>query len=235
MWIRAALLALTILLVPSSAFADDGKWEWVGKIDGVKVWKKEVEGTDLLAFRGEVVADVHIGKIMTIFANPDSRKNWVARWRDSKTLKKEPMAEEYYIRFDTPFPVTNRDYVLRSEGIADGNKGIFVCNIKSIERSDAPENDCCVRATATKTYYHFKAMKGDQPKTLLIVEVHTDPKGMLPDWLVNLIQKKWPSDTLNGLVREAKKDSTQIHPKYSTWHDASLAGGATTQTTASAQ
>jgi hypothetical protein len=74
-----------------------------------------------------------------------------------------------------------------------------------------------VRAQACGTYYKFEAFRG-KTKTKLTVEVHTDPKGMLPSWLVNAIQKGWPSKTLNGLVKRARKVN-KIADGYAKWHD----------------
>ena len=194
---------LVLFLFPLSAAAED--WESVGEIDGVKVWKKSVEGSGLLAFRGEVTADVSVGQIMAVFTNPKKRKDWVARFRDSKNLETGPGFAEYWIAFNAPFPVSNRDYVLRSEGFPDPDARVYVSKIKSITRKDTPEHDCCVRADVTRTYYRFEALRGEKPRVKMTVEVHMDPQGMLPNWLINMIQKKWPADTLNGLVREAKK------------------------------
>lgn len=213
----SVVAALAAMLVSSIAFAQ--QWEEVGTIDGVEVAKKRVPGSDLFAFRGEVIAEVHIGRLMSIFKNPNERSKWVAKYADHKTLEKTSTFEEYWIHFDVPFPASDRDYVLRSDGHPEPSKRRYVCKIKSIERADAGENDCCVRATANGTYYRFEALPGDKPRTKLYVEVHTDPKGMLPDWLVNMIQKKWPSDTLNGLIREATRGDVAIHPDYADWHD----------------
>ena len=212
--ILRAVLALAVLLVPLSAVADS--WEWVGNIDGVKTWKKEIAGQDTLAFKGELFANVDIGKVLEVFTDGKHRRHWVDRYDAHKTYQKQPLIEEYWIEFDLPWPVSNRDYVLRSDGIAKKDESIFVCNIKSIVRKDAPEDDCCVRAQAFQTYYKFEAFKG-KTRTKLTVEVHTDPKGMLPTWLVNMLQKKWPSKTLSGLVAHAKKVN-KIKDGYDGWH-----------------
>ncbi len=221
MWRRILPFLLLVTLIPSLAFANG--WESLGDIDGVKVRKKEVEGTDLFMFSGEIVTDIHIGKIISVFADSNERQHWVSRYEEHQTLKKGENFEEYRIEFHTPFPVTNRDYVLRSVGSVEPSKREFTCKIQSVVRAAAPENDCCVRANANGTFYRFTAIPGPKPRTRLYVEVHTDPKGMLPDWLVNMIQKKWPSETLNGLIARAKESDAPIHPKFADWHDDTLA------------
>ena len=210
-----ATLSILFLLGPGPAAA--GGWEWVGVIDGVKTWRKEIKDKDTFAFKGVVFADIHLGKVIEVFEESRHRKHWVDRYYDHKTFEKKPGLEDYWISFDLPWPVSNRDYVLRSTSAPDAEKGVYVCNIKSIKLPQRPEHDCCVRAEAYGTYYKFEAMRGKK-KTKLTVEVHTDPKGILPSWLVNSIQKSWPSKTLNGLVKHARKVNT-VKDGYAAWHD----------------
>ena len=41
--------------------------------------------------------------------------------------------------------------------------------------------------------------------TFVVVEMHTDPMGSIPSWLVNLVQKSWPLKTIQGLRSQVKK------------------------------
>lgn len=219
-WLRAlgsaALLAgLGSAAAPSAAHAA-GRWEYIGTFDGVRVERKEIPGSDVFAFRGEITANIHIGKIISTFLDNRKRKDWVDRYEKSRSLGKPgPMEEIYWIAFSLPFPVSNRDYVLHAVAVPEPAKAVFTANIKSVKHPGAPEYDGYVRATANGTYYRFEALKG-QERTKLYVEVHTDPKGMLPDALINLIQKKWPSKTLSGLLRASK--NAAIHENYANWH-----------------
>lgn len=211
------LLCASLALVAAPARAD-GSWEYIGTHDGVKVHRKEVPGSGVFAFKGETVVNQHIGKIISVFLDRGQRKHWVDRYDDSITLDKpDAMHETYWIKFKLPFPVTDRDYVLQAEGFPDATKGVFTARIKSVPHAKKPPQDCCVRAQAYGTYYRFEAVKGAE-KTKLYVEVHTDPKGMLPDWLINMIQKKWPSKTLSGLANQTAKANPAIPAEYATWH-----------------
>jgi len=46
----------------------------------------------------------------------------------------------------------------------------------------------------------------------VVAEVHTDPKGSLPKWLVNLVQKSWAHTTLMGLRAQVGKASGPDDP-----------------------
>ena len=47
----------------------------------------------------------------------------------------------------------------------------------------------------------------DGKATLLTVEIHADPKGWLPSWVINFFQKDWAHETILGIRKQtAKKD-----------------------------
>lgn len=209
-----AALLLVAMSMGGQAMAESGKWEKVGNKDGVMVSVKEVSGSDLLAFRGVVTTDLHIGQLMTVFLDENQRSKWVDRYKSHKTLAASSTSQTYWMHFKLPVPISDRDYVLKSDAYPNPDKGEMVVKIKSVKHPKAPENDCCVRAEAKGTYYKFEALKNG--KTRITVEVHTDPKGMLPDWLINLIQEDWPSKTLNGLIKASK--GADVHPKFKDWH-----------------
>jgi hypothetical protein len=213
----AALLLVS--LTSTLAWASSkGKWENIGTSDNVKVSRMQVEGNSVFAFRGETVADVHIAKLVAVFVDPNERKHWVDRYDTHKTLERNERTEIYWIKFKLPFPVSNRDYVLHTEAKLDPDKRIFTANIKSIVDSRKPEDSCCVRAETFNTFYRFEAIPGEA-KTRMMVEVHTDPKGLLPTWLVNRIQKDWPSKTLSNLIKHTQASKKTPRAELANWHD----------------
>ncbi|MEQ9500160.1 MAG: START domain-containing protein [Deltaproteobacteria bacterium] len=219
------LLGFTMLTAlvasPAAAKTPDG-WEYIGTDSNVTLYRKNVEGSDMFAFRGITYADVHIGKLYEVLRDPDQRADWVDRYEDGGTLKMMDDGQEYWIHFGLPWPVADRDYVLRSKSKLLPDRRTLVVNINSFEHPKRPPNDCCVRALAKRTYYEFTAIPGEE-RTKLVVEVHTDPRGSLPSWLVNIIQKKWPSKTLSGLIAQTKKSNPKPNVAMKDWHDKSVA------------
>jgi hypothetical protein len=216
MWSRRASLLILVcacLSVSSLTEAVAKGWEKVGTYDDVKVSRKTVKGSPLLAFRGVTEVDVPIDIIIGTFADPKQRRHWVDRYKEHKTIKKTETSESYWIQFKLPPLISNRDYVLKSDAKIDKAGGVIEIKIKSITHKDYPE-DCCVRAEAKQTYYKFTALSAKRTK--LEVEVHTDPKGLLPNWLINIIQKKWPSKTLSNLIKRARKVD-KSHAKTKEW------------------
>lgn len=215
----AIALCMSLALPAYADTTSKGVWETVANEDGFLTQRKSVSGSNLFAFRGETVADVSIARIIRVFLDPATRKNWVAMFGGTQRLEgPNALDTTYWIRFNTPFPTSDRDYVLRGVSRPDKSKRVFLTEIESVTHASKGEQDCCVRGEAFGTFYRFTALPGTK-KTKVEVEVHTDPKGWIPGWLTNMIQKKWPRDTLKSLIREAKKSGVVEHPDYANWHD----------------
>jgi hypothetical protein len=51
-------------------------------------------------------------------------------------------------------------------------------------------------------------------KTLVDLDAHIDPKGLLPAWLINFIQKKWPLTFLQNLEQYSKSHTFQPEKEF---------------------
>ena len=52
-------------------------------------------------------------------------------------------------------------------------------------------------------------------KTDLTIEVLMDPKGYLPSWFVNIVQRDYPIDTLTALRRQtSKRNIKELSPNF---------------------
>jgi hypothetical protein len=196
-----------LLLLPMVAFAGDG-WEQVNKEDGVTVYSKSVKGSDLVAFKGETIIEQPLEKILAVLMDNDRRTEWVARLAKSEVLE-EVSTFEYviYQHFSLPLILSDRDYVYRGKATRDED-GLVTLAMTSCKHSESPKT-VGVRANLINSSYRLSP-EGDD-KTRVEVEIHTDPKGMLPTWLVNMIQKSWPSKTLNGIRAQLEKEGIEAH------------------------
>jgi hypothetical protein len=173
-------------------------WEQIDDDAWVRVFKREVKGSPLVAFRGETLIKAPIEKLLWVLADNDHRTKWVDRLEKSLVLQKSGRYEYVvYQHFDLPFPISDRDYVFRGRAVKQNNK--VVLHLESVPHPKAPAT-VGVRAKLIKSKYELIPKGKDQ--TIVIVEIHTDPKGLLPTWIVNLIQKSWPKKTLTALKKQ---------------------------------
>ncbi|MEO0603919.1 MAG: START domain-containing protein, partial [Myxococcota bacterium] len=78
-----------------------------------------------------------------------------------------------------------------------------------VEHPAAPET-VGVRAQLVDSRYRIVELSPG--RTQVEVEIVTDPRGSMPAWIVNLIQRTWPRDTLVGIREQLGKDWVVDHP-----------------------
>lgn len=198
---RAAFLWwLAGLVLAEPALASS--WEKIDDEEGIRVFRKEVAGSSVVAFRGEATLEAPIEKVLWVLGDNTHRTEWVDRLEKSVVLeKKGPYEYIVYQHFSLPFPASDRDYVYRGKATRD-KSGVVTLLLESVTHPKAPAT-VGVRANLIKSRY-LLTPKGKN-RTFVVVEVHTDPQGSIPSWLVNLVQKSWPMKTLRNLREHLKK------------------------------
>ena len=202
-----------LLLFLSLCWAD---WTVINITDGITVSQKTIPNSDLFAFRGEGVVDVHISKLQSVLFDEKRGTEWVdlmeeaypvTDWiEDKRTI---------YQKYDLPWPIQDRDYVMTQKRKFNVETKTITATYQSIESSKKPQQECCVRAYAQRTYWKMEALPNGQTK--VAVEVQTDPKGALPSWLINMIQKDWPYNSITSLTKQAQRENIVPASTTSEW------------------
>lgn len=205
----AVALAAALVLVPALAAADPGAWEHIDRQDGVEVYKKERPGSSLVAFKGVTVIEAPLENVLWVLADNDHRTEWIDLCAESRVLERTSETEcVIYQRYSLPWYLSDRDYVYRARATRDAD-GTVRLLLASCEHPDAPAT-VGVRARLIESSYVLTPL--GERRTRVAVEIHTDPMGMVPDWLVNVVQKSWPVKTLKGIRTQVRKPYVTAHP-----------------------
>lgn len=191
--------------IPSPGKNPEALWERIKNKRGVEVFKKEIPGQKVVAFRGEMVIDGSVEKIFHILLDNSKRKEWADRLEESVVLEqKSPHEYVLYQNFFLPWPLKNREFVYKGNAYIERKNNNVVLHMESID--DHPnlptDRKTAVRAELKNSYYYLSKLGENQ--TRLVVEIHSDPKGHIPSWVVNLVQSSWPVKTLNGIKDQLK-------------------------------
>lgn len=196
-------------------------WELLNEQDGIKSYRKSFADSPVKGVGGEAMIEASIGKILWVLMDHEHKIDWVDKFQSASTVQEvSPLVHIQYASFNMPFPVTDRDFVYRYEFIANPTKNAVVVTIKSVKHPKTPESQSVgVRGEILSGQYVLYP-KGPN-RTFVTVEYLADPKGSLPAWVVNLVQKQWPYKTLGGLRQQVKKPfvkewdvyGTQLQPK----------------------
>lgn len=185
---------------------DADGWSLRKEADSIRVYTIDRDDSSFKAFKAEAILDAPIENLMAVMMNPQSCVEWVHNCTESYAFGTGDFHDRFaYSVNDMPWPVTDRDYVLRIRTRGDQGSGEIIMDLNATPNQRA-EFDTRVRVDRSDTLYRF-IPEGD--KTRMIWLQHTDPNGSLPGWLVNSLLVDIPVRSLQALERVAGKDRYQ--------------------------
>ena len=120
-----------LLLFLSLCWAD---WTVINITDGITVSQKTIPNSDLFAFRGEGVVDVHISKLQSVLFDEKRGNEWVdlmeeaypvTDWIEDKRI--------IYQKYDLPWPIQDRDYVMTQKRDFNVDTKTITATYQSVE------------------------------------------------------------------------------------------------------
>lgn len=211
-------LILGSTLMSGISFAEtkqwtDKGWEFMEDKEGIKTFRKSYPDSPVKGVGGEAEIDAPIGKILWVLMDHEHKDQWIDKFKEARTLEEtSPLKHIQIAAFDMPFPVSDREFVYTYDFSVDNNLNAVIVDVKSVDYAKAPAvKDGSVRGQIVDGRY-ILIPHGD--KTFVQAEYLADPKGTLPTWIVNMVQKKWPYKTLAALRLQVKKDFVKTWPIY---------------------
>ena len=198
--LRAMALSLIFTFSYFSAIADN-KWQLKKETDGIKVYTQSVANTDIKALKADFMMDGDMDKLASVLLDISGQKDWVYSTKSSKILKKVGEQELiYYSEKDMPWPVTNRDAVMRIK-IERPTEGTMLVSVSPVNGLVAEKNDI-VRVQSSDVIWKVTQVNGSTMK--VAYQASVDPGGSLPAWVTNMFITKGPLESFKKL-REMMK------------------------------
>jgi hypothetical protein len=213
------LLAFIVAMSPlqgSVAHADPAPvpaWEKIDDDDGITVYRREIPGSPIIAFKGEGVVNATILRVASVLIDTSRATEWIDSLAEARTLKQ--IGEDEYIEYDhvsTPFVLKDRDFVIDAKLDLDPSQKKVTLNIHSVTDPQAPETKY-VRGELTHSSFTLTALDHGQ-KTHIVAEIFADPKGSVAKWIVNMFQKGWPHNTITRLREQVQKPDIRDHAHF---------------------
>lgn len=205
--------------VPAAASAPLAKtipapvpWEKIGDSDGVDVYRREVPGSPLIAFKGEGYVNASIVRVASVLIDSDRAPEWVENLVESKIIRWISESETvHYEHIGTPFVLKDRDFVSSCKLMFDPSRKNVTLKIHSVQDPLAPPTNY-VRGELFQSSFSLTSAEHGA-KTFVTAEIHADPKGSVAHWIVNLFQKRWPHNTIVRLRAQVAKADIKDHPR----------------------
>lgn len=209
----AVLLFFGLLLLPMTlVLSTDGRdqWQQLDTVDGVALFRPVEEPDDLVPFRAIAVLDIPYQKIVMALVDTERKNSWAPKLK-SVTMHQEITTNsfEYSEYYAAPWPFFDREFLLvgtveymndrvllrarnsTNRHLAD--RGHLLASVKKLEMVITP-----LSAGKTEVAFTFSG----------------DIGGLIPDFVKNIIQKKWPVQFINAMKRYITNTSVLETPRY---------------------
>jgi hypothetical protein len=212
----ALLAALCAALLWAPAAWSGDTWEEVTREGGIVISARQHPGQNLPTFRGQGVLRGNILEILAVLSDTNRNAEWMHQCVEARLLKEIDEGQRIiYNRTDAPWPVSDRDVVLKTSLEVDTARQTVVTRFWSISSPlKGPVADV-VRMPSLKGFYRLKVI--DKDRTHVTYQVDADPGGSLPDWLAESASRDLPLNTLRGLQRQVNKTRGQYKERVQAW------------------
>lgn len=202
------LLVIAILVAWGSQFlyAIEPEWELIKEQDGIRIYRRDVPGTEIDEFKGDIIVRARIDVIGIVLQDVLAYPTWMEDCKHTQFIEK--FDDRNFIVYqvqDTPWPVKNRDIVVRVTTTINWEAGSFTVIVKAIEDARIPPQEHLVRITELTGKWEVEYL--DREHTKVTYSLNTDPAGSLPVSLISKNLQNAPYITLQGLQRIVKEPS----------------------------
>jgi hypothetical protein len=184
-----------------------GPWELVRSDHGITVHRRSVSGSNLHEFRGSGVIEAPISRVLAVLNDSEHRLEWMAEAVDNHRIEQlGQQSEILYSRTKAPWPVADRDVVLRADTTFDGEAGQVRIELVSQEHPSMPPQKGVVRMPFLRGHWYLWP-ENNGAFTRAEYQIHANPGGMLTTFIINQVSKKIPHETIAGIKRQVQHRS----------------------------
>lgn len=182
--IRPLILFCCLAMVCSSFSTSDSQdWMLKKNENGITIYTRTVEGSDLKEVRVVNKVRSSLSGIVALLLDSKNYSDWMVGCKEARELKVMSDHELYnYQVTDLPWPLTDRDVVTNFKVEQDAVTRVVTFTKTAVPKF-IPENSGLVRVPYLHSRYLLTPLSSDS--VLVEMELHLDPGGSIPTWLIN--------------------------------------------------
>ncbi len=201
-WKCFLLTGNIFFLLSAIAFSQN---EWALKLDkeGIRVFTKDLNNSPFKAVKTVCTIDASLTKLTAVLLDINRSTDWVYATKFCTVLKQPSPSELfYYSEVTIPWPVNNRDFIVRLKVSQDEKTKVVTIEGEN-KPGLLPEKKNVVRIQQCYSKWIIAPQPNGQVKIEYVLQV--DPGGMVPAWLINLFATRGPFESFKNLRLQVKK------------------------------
>ena len=210
--IKTGVISCFIVLVSSLSAVTCAANNWTLSKDkqGIQVFVRDTPGSAVKSFKGVITIPERLIPVLAVIDDTSVYPKLLHKCKSATLLKNRGnnQNESYkYLVTDMPWPVTDRDTVVRSVFSQDKKTKQVQINMQAVPQVIPPKAGL-LRITRMKGRW-LLSPQADKKGVTVVYEMSVDPGGKIPKWLVNSMAVDMPFYTLSNLRRLVKQDKYQ--------------------------
>ena len=183
-----------LLFLAFTCTAQESQWELRKEKDDIQIYVREAKNSPFKELRMKFSVNSSMSALVALLQDIEAIPAWVYKCDEAYVVEKINDEEEYYYNLvDFPWPMSDRDFVVKSKLYQDPDTKVLYSASKAIV-DKIPEKEGVVRINDMELSWEFTP-KSDG--TIAIdYFLKSDPGGYLPPWLVNLAIDQGPIQTV---------------------------------------
>ena len=192
-----SVLILFVLLISGFGTLSGQSWDFIKEKDGIKIYTRKELNSSIKSFKGEAVLQRKYENVINLVGNPYNQDWWADDIKGLKVLLYEKDKHvQYYLIYDVPWPLADRDLVVDAMISTDPVTGVRTVEAKTVPGL-VPEKQGFVRI---KKYWQKWTITPLKPDLIQVVlEGSADPGGNIPSWLYNMVITETPLKVITNL------------------------------------
>jgi hypothetical protein len=204
--ISCLLYLFIAMMLCVDSLAQDG-WKLKTDKDEVQVYMKAEESSSYKSVKTVTTMRTTLSAVSAILLDVLKTPDWVYGTKQCSLLKKEsPTSLYYYAEMGMPWPVSNRDFVIRIS-LTQNPQTKVVTVIATNLPTYIPEKDGIVRIQRSSGRWTISPVGNGMVRVEYILQI--DPGGSLPASIVNMFSYNGPFQSFKNLRLQVNK------PEYS--------------------
>lgn len=202
---------LTIFIVVMSislAWAVDEGWKKIGESDGIVGYTRPTTKSSVDEIKAVGIVNAPIAVVEAVMRDISSMPEYVYLCEEAFLINNPKMKSggdvvHFYSLTDLPFPVSDRNAVIKSIWTIDKATGAVYCHAEGVKTTYKQSKDI-VRMPLS--ILDCTLVPKGVNKTQVIYQILADPGGELPSWLVKMLSKDYGIKTIAGLRKMVTKN-----------------------------
>ncbi len=178
-------------------------WQLTREEEGIKVYLGDWPGSEFAAFRSETELGFSLDTVLTLVLDIEGYKEWMPDCRESLLLAKvDENRFNYYVLMNSPWPLSDRDWVNRLEIEADAlNKSLKI--VYRAFPGILDEKPGVIRVH--KHYALWILTPIGRNRVRSVWYGHSEPEGWIPSWLTRFTIDQMIVDTTLNMRKQLSR------------------------------